>query len=96
MKIREYDVVVVGAGLAGERAAIEAKLNGANVAIISLVPPRQSHTMQHRVVFNVHLIIWVNIVKGIIGNYISMTLSRVLIGVLIKIVWKDLLRMLTG
>ena len=44
MKIREYDVVVVGAGLAGERAAIEAKLNGANVAIISLVPPRQSHT----------------------------------------------------
>ena len=44
MKLREYDVVVVGAGLAGERAAIEAKLNGANVAIISLVPPRQSHT----------------------------------------------------
>ena len=44
MKIREYDVVVVGAGLAGERAAIEAKLNGANVAIISLVPPRQSHS----------------------------------------------------
>jgi len=44
MKIREYDVVVIGAGLAGERAAIEAHQLGARTAIISLVPPRQSHS----------------------------------------------------
>jgi fumarate reductase flavoprotein subunit len=44
MHIFDYDVVVVGAGLAGERAAIEAHRNGANVALISLVQPRQSHS----------------------------------------------------
>lgn len=42
--IHEYDVVVIGAGLAGERAAIIAKEQGANVAILSLVVPRQSHS----------------------------------------------------
>ncbi|MBN2054881.1 FAD-binding protein [bacterium] len=44
MKIHEYDVVVIGAGLAGERAAIAAYEGGARSAIISLVPPRQSHS----------------------------------------------------
>ncbi|HDS30975.1 MAG TPA: FAD-binding protein [Firmicutes bacterium] len=44
MHIYDYDVVVIGAGLAGERAAIEANRQGANVAIISLVQPRQSHS----------------------------------------------------
>jgi fumarate reductase flavoprotein subunit len=38
------DVLIVGAGLAGERAAIEAATQGLNVTILSLVPPRRSHS----------------------------------------------------
>ncbi len=38
------DVLVIGAGLAGERVAIEAAMNGHSVAILSLVPPRRSHS----------------------------------------------------
>jgi fumarate reductase flavoprotein subunit len=38
------DVVVVGAGLAAERSAIEAASAGLNVIILSLVPPRRSHS----------------------------------------------------
>lgn len=38
------DVLVIGAGLAGERVAIEAALHGHQVTILSLVPPRRSHS----------------------------------------------------
>jgi fumarate reductase flavoprotein subunit len=38
------DVIIVGAGLAGERAAIEAADQGLNVILLSLVPPRRSHS----------------------------------------------------
>lgn len=38
------DVLVIGAGLAGERAAVEAASHGLNVIILSLVPPRRSHS----------------------------------------------------
>jgi fumarate reductase flavoprotein subunit len=38
------DVLVVGAGLAGERAAIEASSYGHDVIVLSLVPPRRSHS----------------------------------------------------
>lgn len=38
------DVLVVGGGLAGERAAIEAAAAGLDVLILSLVPPRRSHS----------------------------------------------------
>ncbi|MEW5954180.1 MAG: fumarate reductase flavoprotein subunit [Bacillota bacterium] len=38
------DILVVGAGLAGERAAIEAAARGLKVIILSLVPPRRSHS----------------------------------------------------
>jgi fumarate reductase flavoprotein subunit len=38
------DVLVIGAGLAGERVAIEAAMNGHEVTILSLVPPRRSHS----------------------------------------------------
>ncbi|MDI6709536.1 MAG: fumarate reductase flavoprotein subunit [Thermoanaerobacterales bacterium] len=38
------DVLIIGAGLAGERAAIEASSHGLNVTILSLVPPRRSHS----------------------------------------------------
>lgn len=42
--ITTTDVLIVGAGLAGERAAIEAASQGQQVIILSLVPPRRSHS----------------------------------------------------
>jgi len=38
------DVLVIGGGLAGERCAIEAAAKGQSVTILSLVPPRRSHS----------------------------------------------------
>jgi fumarate reductase flavoprotein subunit len=38
------DVLVIGAGLAGERVAIEAAMQGHQATILSLVPPRRSHS----------------------------------------------------
>jgi len=38
------DVLVIGAGLAAERSAIECASAGLNVIILSLVPPRRSHS----------------------------------------------------
>ena len=40
----EHDVVVVGAGLAGMRAALAAHQAGANVAIVTKVHPVRSHS----------------------------------------------------
>ena len=40
----EHDVLIIGAGLAGMRAAIAAQANGANTAIISKVHPVRSHS----------------------------------------------------
>jgi fumarate reductase flavoprotein subunit len=42
--LRITDVLVIGAGLAGERCAIEAAAAGHSVLILSLVPPRRSHS----------------------------------------------------
>ncbi len=41
---RTCDVLVIGGGLAGERAAIEAATAGLGVVLLSLVPPRRSHS----------------------------------------------------
>ncbi len=38
------DVLIIGGGLAGERCAIEAAKAGQNVLLLSLVPPRRSHS----------------------------------------------------
>lgn len=38
------DVLVIGGGLAGERCAIEAAATGQEAMILSLVPPRRSHS----------------------------------------------------
>jgi len=40
----EHDVLVIGAGLAGMRAAIAARASGANTAVISKVHPVRSHS----------------------------------------------------
>lgn len=44
MKIRYTDVLVIGGGLAGLRAAIGAKRRGFDATILSLVPPKRSHS----------------------------------------------------
>ena len=42
--IFDHDVLVLGAGLAGMRAALEAKRRGADVAVVSKVHPLRSHS----------------------------------------------------
>jgi len=44
MAVYEHDVLVIGAGLAGMRAAIQAQQMGADVAMISKVHPVRSHS----------------------------------------------------
>lgn len=44
MKIIYTDVLVIGGGLAGLRIAISAKRRGHDVIILSLVPPKRSHS----------------------------------------------------
>jgi fumarate reductase flavoprotein subunit len=43
-QIETTDVLVIGGGLAGERCAIEAASAGQDVVILSVVPPRRSHS----------------------------------------------------
>ena len=38
------DVLVIGGGLAGERAAVEAAMRGHSVTVLSLIPARRSHS----------------------------------------------------
>ena len=44
MSVYDHDVLVVGAGLAGMRAAIAADAAGARVAVLSKVHPVRSHS----------------------------------------------------
>ena len=44
MHVIEHDVLIVGAGLAGMRAAVEAARHGVRVALLSKVHPVRSHT----------------------------------------------------
>ncbi len=41
----EHDVLIIGAGLAGQRAALAAAQAGASVAIMSKVHPVRSHSV---------------------------------------------------
>ncbi len=43
-RLETTDVLVIGGGLAGERCAMEAAALGQRVTILSLVPPRRSHS----------------------------------------------------
>ncbi len=45
MELLSHDILIVGGGLAGLRAAIEAKRSGRNVAILSKVHPLRSHSL---------------------------------------------------
>ncbi|AGW13404.1 fumarate reductase flavoprotein subunit [Megalodesulfovibrio gigas] len=44
MQIYHTDVLCIGAGLAGERVAVEASMAGLKTIMLSLVPPRRSHS----------------------------------------------------
>ena len=44
MSLETTDVLVIGGGLAGERCAIEAATAGLDVVLLSIVPPRKSHS----------------------------------------------------
>ena len=44
MRVYESDVLCIGAGLAGERVAVEAAQAGFSVICLSLVPPKRSHS----------------------------------------------------
>jgi fumarate reductase flavoprotein subunit len=44
MSTHQADLIVIGAGLAGERIAITAAAAGYDVIMLSLVPPRRSHS----------------------------------------------------
>ena len=44
MKVIYTDVLVIGGGLAGLRVAIGARRRGHDVIILSLVPPKRSHS----------------------------------------------------
>ena len=44
MKVLHSDVLVIGGGLAGLRTAIGARRRGLDVSILSLVPPKRSHS----------------------------------------------------
>jgi fumarate reductase flavoprotein subunit len=46
MKVIYTDVLVIGAGLAGQRVAIAAKRRGHDTVILSLVPAKRSHSAQ--------------------------------------------------
>ena len=40
----DHDILIIGAGLAGMRAALSAKEQGADVAVVSKVHPVRSHS----------------------------------------------------
>ena len=44
MQTYTSDLLVIGAGLAGERMAVEAAINGFDVVVLSIVPARRSHS----------------------------------------------------
>jgi fumarate reductase flavoprotein subunit len=44
MKVTYTDVLIIGGGLAGLRIGIAAKRRGHDVIILSLVPPKRSHS----------------------------------------------------
>ena len=45
MEIIQTDVLIIGGGLAGLRVGIGAKRRGHDVIVLSLVPPKRSHSL---------------------------------------------------
>ena len=66
----QYDVVVLGAGGSGLRAAVGLSEAGLKTACISKVFPTRSHTSAAQGVFQLHLVIW----EKMIGDGVCMIL----------------------
>ena len=78
----EYDVVVLGAGGAGLRAAVGLSEAGLKTACISKVFQLEATLLQHKEVFQLLLEIW----EKMIGDGICMIQSKDLIGWVTKTV----------
>lgn len=69
LPVREFDAVVIGAGGAGMRAALQISQSGQTCALLSKVFPTRSHTVLRKVVLPLR---WVIPMK-ITGNGICTT-----------------------
>ena len=65
MKVIYTDVLVIGAGLAGLRMAVGAKRRGHDSIILSLVPPKRSHSKAAQGGMQASL---ANVIKGVGDN----------------------------
>ena len=65
MKVIYTDVLVIGAGLAGLRMAVGAKARGHDSIILSLVPPKRSHSKAAQGGMQASL---ANVIKGVGDN----------------------------
>ena len=65
MKVTYTDVLVIGAGLAGLRMAVGAKRRGHDSIILSLVPPKRSHSKAAQGGMQASL---ANVIKGVGDN----------------------------
>lgn len=65
MKVIYTDVLVIGAGLAGSRMAVGAKRRGHDSIILSLVPPKRSHSKAAQGGMQASL---ANVIKGVGDN----------------------------
>ncbi len=65
MKVIYTDVLVIGAGLAGQRLAVGAKARGHDSIILSLVPPKRSHSKAAQGGMQASL---ANVIKGVGDN----------------------------
>ena len=65
MKIVYTDVLVIGGGLAGLRTAVAAKRRGHDAVVLSLVPPKRSHSKAAQGGMQASL---ANVIKGVGDN----------------------------
>ena len=65
MKIVYTDVLVIGGGLAGLRMAVAAKRRGHDSIVLSLVPPKRSHSKAAQGGMQASL---ANVIKGVGDN----------------------------
>ena len=74
MKIIYTDVLVIGGGLAGLRMAVAAKRRGHDSIVLSLVPPKRSHSKAAQGGMQASL---GNVIKGVGDNEVKIGRNRV-------------------
>ena len=73
MKIIYTDVLVIGGGLAGLRMAVAAKRRGHDSIVLSLVPPKRSHSKAAQGGMQASL---GNVIKGVATTKTSTSATR--------------------